>query len=53
VGKSENFYNLQLDGSVAESLLYGIGEMPILLGILRNFFGLCQQNLVAQGKQTE
>ncbi len=44
-GEGWKFYNLQLDGSVAESLLYGIGEMPILLGLLHTFFCLCQQNL--------
>jgi hypothetical protein len=30
---------------VSKSLLYGIGEMSILLGLLRVFFGYCQQNL--------
>jgi hypothetical protein len=44
-GEGWKFYRLQLDGSVAESLLYGIGEMSILLGLLRVFFGYCQQNL--------
>jgi hypothetical protein len=44
-GEGWKFYKLELDGSVAESLLYGIGEMSILLGLLRTFFGLCQQNL--------
>ena len=43
-GEGWKFYNLQLDGSVAESLLFGFGEMSILLGLLRTFFGLCQQN---------
>lgn len=47
-GEGWKFYKLALDGSVAESLLYGVGEMPILLGILRDFFGLCQQNLVSE-----
>jgi hypothetical protein len=46
-GEGWKFYKLELDGAVAESLLYGIGEMSILLGLLRTFFGLCQQNLVA------
>jgi hypothetical protein len=44
-GEGWKFYKLELDGSVAESLLYGIGEMSILLGLLRTFFGFCQQNL--------
>jgi hypothetical protein len=44
-GEGWKFYKLELDGAVAESLLYGIGEMSILLGLLRTFFGLCQQNL--------
>jgi hypothetical protein len=44
-GEGWKFYRLQVDGSVSESLLHGIGEMSILLGLLRVFFGLCEQNL--------
>jgi hypothetical protein len=44
-GEGWKFYRLMVDGSVSESLLHGIGEMSILLGILRVFFGLCEQNL--------
>ena len=44
-GEGWKFYRLQLDGLVSESLLHGIGEMSILLGLLRVFFGLCEQNL--------
>lgn len=44
-GEGWKFYRLQLDGVVSASLLYGIGEMSILLGLLRVFFGLCEQNL--------
>jgi hypothetical protein len=44
-GEGWKFYRLDLDGTVAETLLYGIGEMSILLGLLRVFFGYCQQNL--------
>lgn len=44
-GEGWKFYRLQVDGSVSESLLHGIGEMPILLGLLRYLFGLCEDNL--------
>jgi hypothetical protein len=44
-GEGWKFYRLQIDGTVSESLLHGIGEMSILLGLLRVFFGLCEQNL--------
>jgi hypothetical protein len=44
-GEGWKFYRLQVDGSVSESLLHGIGEMSILLGLLRVFFGFCEQNL--------
>jgi hypothetical protein len=44
-GEGWKFYRLEQDGTAWESLLYGIGEMSILLGLLRSFFGLCQQNL--------
>jgi hypothetical protein len=44
-GEGWKFYRLMVDGSVSESLLHGIGEMSILLGLLRVFFGLCEQNL--------
>lgn len=43
-GEGWKFYRLGA-GAVWESLLYGIGEMSILLGLLRSFFGLCEQNL--------
>jgi hypothetical protein len=43
-GEGWKFYQLQ-QGEVWESLLYGIGEMTILLGILRSFFQRCTQNL--------
>jgi hypothetical protein len=44
-GEGWKFYRLQGDGTASESLLHGIGEMSILLGLLRVFFGLCEQNL--------
>ncbi len=44
-GEGWKFYRLDRNGKVAESLLHGIGEMPILLGLVRVFFGLCEQNL--------
>jgi hypothetical protein len=43
-GEGWKFYRLGA-GVVAESLLYGIGDMSNLLGILKIFFGYCQQNL--------
>ncbi|NEP18762.1 MAG: hypothetical protein F6J97_17990 [Leptolyngbya sp. SIO4C1] len=43
-GEGWKFYRLA-KGEASESLLHGIGEMPILLGLLRTFFGLCEQNL--------
>ncbi len=44
-GEGWKFYQLTVAGEAFESLLYGIGEMPILLGILHAFFQLCDQNL--------
>ena len=44
-GEGWKFYRLEGDGCVWETLLHGIGEMSILLGFLRSFFGLCEQNL--------
>jgi hypothetical protein len=44
-GEGWKFYRLAMNGEVSESLLYGIGEMSIVLGLLRTFFGLCEQNL--------
>jgi hypothetical protein len=44
-GEGWKFYRLRTTGEVSETLLYGIGEMSILLGLLRTFFGLCAQNL--------
>lgn len=44
-GEGWKFYKLTTAGMVYESLLHGIGEMSILLGILRAFFRFCEQNL--------
>jgi hypothetical protein len=44
-GEGWKFYKLLVTGEVYESLLYGIGGMPILLGLLRSFFRQCEQNL--------
>ncbi len=44
-GEGWKFYRLSPDGIGSVSLLHGIGEMSILLGLLRVFFGLCERNL--------
>lgn len=44
-GEGWKFYRLGTNGEVSESLLTGIGDMPILLGRLRLFFRLWGQNL--------
>ncbi len=44
-GEGWKFYQLEDNGAVSESLLYGIGDLPSLLGLLREFFQLCEQNL--------
>ena len=44
-GEGWKFYRLKINGELSESLLYGIGEMSVLLGLLRTFFGLCERNL--------
>ncbi len=44
-GEGWKFYQLTRQGEVFESLLHGIGEMSILLGLLQTFFNLCDRNL--------
>ena len=44
-GEGWKFYKLETDGAVSESPLHAAGEMPNLLGLLRAFFKLCEQNL--------
>jgi hypothetical protein len=44
-GEGWKFYRMTVDGMVSESLLYGIGEMSILLGLLRSVFQQCEKNL--------
>jgi hypothetical protein len=44
-GEGWKFYKLLVTGEVYESLLYGIGGMPIVLGLLRSLFRQCEQNL--------
>ncbi len=44
-GEGWKFYRLQDTGEVWESLLYGIGEMSRLLGILRAVFPQCVPQL--------
>jgi hypothetical protein len=48
-GEGWKFYQMTRYGDVSESLLYGIGEMSILLGLLRMFFKLCDRNLHSPG----
>jgi hypothetical protein len=45
-GEGWKFYRLAGNREVSESLLYGIGEMSILLGLLRSIFQDCARNLV-------
>lgn len=45
-GEGWKFYWLTLDEELSESLLYGIGEMSTLIGLLRLFFGLCNRLLI-------
>ena len=44
-GEGWKFYRLSVNGEVSETLLTGVGDMPMLLGRLRVFFELCEQNL--------
>ncbi len=46
-GEGWKFYRLDKKGEVHETLLYGIAEMSGLLGIVRTFFGECEQMLIA------
>ncbi len=44
-GEGWKFYRLTTKGEVAETRTSGANEMPILLGRLRAFFKMCEQNL--------
>lgn len=44
-GEGWKFYRLAISGEVSESLMSGANQMPILLGQLRAFFEMCEQNL--------
>lgn len=44
-GEGWKFYQLAVNQEVSESLLYGIGEMSILLGLLRSVFRQSEKNL--------
>lgn len=48
-GEGWKFYRLDKKGEVHETLLYGIAEMSGLLGIVRAFFGECEQILDKTG----
>ena len=45
-GEGWKFYRLTIMGEGFESLLHGIGEMSILLGLVRSFFKECERNLI-------
>lgn len=44
-GEGWKFYQLGVSQEISESLLYGIGEMSILLGLLRSVFRQSEKNL--------
>ncbi len=44
-GEGWKFYQLAVNQEVSESLLYGIGEMSILLGLIRSVFRQSEKNL--------
>ena len=44
-GDGWRFYKLTTQGSVYETLLYGIAHIEEILGLLRYVFQLCEQNL--------
>jgi len=44
-GEGWKFYYLDMQGQVHETLLYGIADMPQLLGIVRAFFERCARLL--------
>lgn len=45
-GEGWKFYRLGVNQEISESLLYGIGEMSILLGLLRSVFRQSEKNLI-------
>lgn len=45
-GEGWKFYRLTVDGRVSESPMYSVGDMPSLLGRVKYFFHLCEQNLL-------
>ncbi|WP_404784163.1 hypothetical protein [Altericista sp. CCNU0014] len=51
-GEGWKFYRLEVNKELSESLLYGIGEMSILLGLLRSIFRQCEKNLDGQAVAT-
>ncbi len=44
-GDAWRFYKLTTDGNVWETLLYGTGNLEVVLGLLRYVFQLCERNL--------
>lgn len=45
-GEGWKFYKLTLTGTVSETMLYSLQDIPTLLGVLQSVFGQCQQNLL-------
>jgi hypothetical protein len=44
-GDAWRFYKLTKDENVFETLLYGTGNLELVLGLLRYVFQLCEGNL--------
>jgi hypothetical protein len=44
-GEGWKFYKLQTTGEVYETLLYSIGDIENVLGLLHSIFYCCEQNL--------
>ena len=45
-GETWRFYKLDINGEVYETLPHSIGDLELVLGLLRHIFHLCEQNLV-------
>ena len=45
-GETWRFYKLGVNGDVYETLPYSIGDLELVLGLLRHIFHLCEQMLI-------